>query len=103
MEKIENVQLGPIPCSYVMPRRIREDLRNIQLRIVRMDDTLWTNNTRQILINTMDEIAININESNQTNPRYNTNDAVFYRWVRPLRNKYGTEIIFRSRNLVLIL
>jgi len=30
------------------------------------------------------------------------NDAVFYRWVSTLR-KYGSKIIFRSTNLVLIL
>ena len=78
MEKIdiEDCHIGMAQsCSSLMLRRIREDLRNIQLRIVRMDDSLWTNNTRQILINTTDEFAININETNQTNPRYNTNSG----------------------------
>ena len=34
---------------------------------------------------------------------FGTIDAVFYRWVRPLHHKYGSNIIFRSSNLVLIL
>ena len=59
--------------SHVPPRpRIPDHVRYMQLTIIPHGRPL-TNITRERLIDNMDEIAININESNQRNPRYNTN------------------------------
>ena len=58
--------------SASLPRpRIPDHLINLQLTIIPHGRPV-TNVTRELLIDSMAEIAIDINESNQTNPRYNT-------------------------------
>ena len=49
------------------------------------------------------EIKIPVNRGTYDSFLANPTDAVFYRWVITLRHKYGSKIIFRTSNVVLIL